>query len=593
MSNLDLAIIGNCSYAALVDRHARVVWACLPRFDSDPFFCSLLNGQTDGQSYGFFDIAVENLSRSTQEYAHNSAILVTKLYDAAGAAVEVTDFAPRYSHYGRYFHPPTLVRLVRCAAGTPRIRIRLRPSFAYGAGQPDQTRGSNHIRYVTPDMTVRLTTNAPIGYVQLETPFLLEDTITLIMGPDESLTQSIDEAGREFHEKTLDYWHEFTRYLNVPFEWQDAVIRAAITLKLCSYDESGAIVAAVTTSIPETPNSGRNWDYRYCWLRDAYFVVHALNRLGVTQTLERFLHYIGNLVAGSTDGYLQPVYGITLEERLTEREVPTLAGYRHMVPVRVGNDAYKQVQNDGYGSVILAVTHAFFDQRLAQPGTERLFGLLEEIGEQAVRRFDQPDAGMWEFRNGKRIHTYSSVMCWAACDRLAKIAAHFGLTPRADYWAQRARDMRAVIERRAWDVEGNHFSAVFDEVHVDASLLLLHQLGFLTADDPRFAGTVAAVGRILRRGDRIYRYSEDELGEQTNAFTVCTFWYIDALAALGRADEARELFKAMLACRNHVGLLSEDLAGDGELWGNFPQTYSMVGLINSATRLSKRWEDAF
>jgi GH15 family glucan-1,4-alpha-glucosidase len=591
--DLNLALIGNCTYSALVDRQARIVWACFPRFDGDPIFCSLLNGTKEGKELGVYEIALVDFSHSEQQYITNTAILVTTLYDTHGGVVEVTDFAPRYRHFGRLFFPTTLVRQIRCVRGAPRIRLRIRPTYHYGAGHPDQTRGSNHIRFITPDMTLRLTTTAPVSYIVDEVPFLVEDPIMLILGPDESLTRSIEATGQEFFERTLDYWQEFSRYLSIPFEWQRAVIRASITLKLCSFDESGAVVAAVTTSIPEAPDSGRNWDYRYCWLRDAYFVVHALNRLGATGTLERYLRYISNLAAGTKDGYLQPVYGITLESRLTEREVESLGGYRGMAPVRVGNAAYEQVQNDGYGSVILAVTHAFFDRRLARPGTVQLFEVLEEIGEQAVRRFDQPDAGLWELRSGASVHTFSSVMCWAACDRLAKIARRLELPDRIAYWTRHAEKIRSVIMDRAWNEALGHFVATFDGTDVDASLLLLHDLRFVDAHDPKFVGTVAAIERVLRRDDRIYRYTEDEFGAPEVAFTVCTFWYIDALVPLVRREEARELFESLLNCRNHVGLLSEDIAPNGELWGNFPQTYSMVGLINSAMRLSRTWEEAY
>ena len=395
------------------------------------------------------------------------------------------------------------------------------------------------------------------------------------------------------------------RYLSIPFEWQDAVIRAAITVKLCSFEESGAIIAAMTTSIPEAADSTRNWDYRYCWLRDAYFVVHALNRLGVTKTMEDYLRYITNIttiVATAEDGHLQPVYGITQESRLTEKEIGSLAGYRAMGPVRIGNQAYEHIQNDVYGSVILAATQSFFDRRLVRPGTRRLFERLEKLGELAVKLFQQPDAGMWELRNRERVHTYSSVMCWAGCDRLAKIARRLardlddpGLKSRARYWSKRAADMKAVIGKQAWNKEQKCFVSTFGGKEVDASLLLLHELGFVKKTDRRFAATVRAVEKALRRGDHMFRYAaSDDFGTPETAFNICTFWYIEALAALGRTEEARTLFENMLSRRNHVGLLSEDLDPQtGELWGNFPQTYSMVGLINAAMRLSKTWEEAF
>jgi len=595
MADLDLAVIGNCSYAALVDQQARIVWACLPHFDEDPVFCQLLHPtQAEAAEAGYWDIAVEDYSHSTQRYVADTAILTTTLHDRAGNELEIVDFAPRFRQYGRHFRPTALVRRLRPTVGTPRIRVRLRPLERYGAKVPATTHGSNHIRYVGATMTLRLTTDLPLSYIRREVAFELREPATLYLGPDESLTRSVGQLAQEFFERTRDYWREFARMLSIPFEWQEEVIRAAITLKLCSYEDTGAIIAAMTTSIPEARDSGRNWDYRYCWLRDSYFVVHALNRLGATETLERYLRYISNVAAGSPDGYLQPVYGIHLERQLQETMVPSLAGYRGMGPVRVGNSAFSQVQNDGYGSVILAVTQMFFDRRLAGPETDRAFDRLERVGEQAVARYNQPDASLWEYRGTEAVHTLSSVMCWAGCDRLAKIAARLGRPDRAAHWRAEADRLHTEICRRAWSDSLGRFTARWDGDGADASLFLLHELGFLRADDPRFESTVRELEKVLRVGDYVYRYTEDEFGSPSTAFIVCTFWYIDALAALGRRAEARALFERMLARRNHVGLLSEDIDPEsGELWGNLPQTYSMVGLINSAMRLSTRWEDAF
>jgi len=594
MSSLDLAVIGNCTIGALLNSRARIVWACLPRFDSDPHFCALLDGREESET-GFFDIDLLGLTRSEQTYQRNSAVVETTLYDDNGGAVLVTDFVPRFQQYGRMFRPMMIVRSLRPLDGAPRLRIRLRPAHSFGAGKPEVTRGSNHIRYVMPDLTLRLTTNGPVSYILEEVPFILETPLTMILGPDESLTQSVSELARSFYEKTDYYWHNWSRGLTLPFEWQDAVIRAAITLKLSTFEESGAVIAAMTTSIPEAPDSGRNWDYRYCWLRDSYFVVHALNSLGATQTMEDFLGYIINIVAAAEDGFLQPVFGITLEQRLEERLVPSLPGYRAMGPVRVGNSAYQQVQNDGYGSVILASAQSFFDQRLWRVGDRTLFHRLEHLGEQALRRWDQPDAGLWELRSRERVHTYSSVMCWAACDRLATIARQLALSEREAYWRGHAERTRKECLERAWNPEIKSFVAEFGGADVDASLLLLPELGFIEADDPRFRATLAQVEQRLRHGPYLYRYiSSDDFGTPATTFNICTFWYIDALAAVGRGEEARELFENMLAARNALGLLSEDLEpNSGEPWGNFPQTYSMVGLIHSAMRLSKPWEKAF
>jgi pentatricopeptide repeat protein len=592
-ANLDLAVVGNCSWAGLVDDRARLVWACLPRFDSDPVFSALLGGEIRDE--GLFAVDLIDFLSSERRYDGNTAILRTILRDRHGGAVEVCDFAPRFANFGRMYRPTMIMRRVTPIEGEPRIRIVLRPRGDYGRERAETTHGSNHIRYLTPGITLRLTTDAPLSYVADATPFVLGQPIHLILGPDETWRGPIAGMVQEYEERTREHWVEWVRGLSIPFEWQEAVIRAAITLQLCYFEETGAIVAALTTSIPEHADSQRNWDYRYCWLRDAYFVIHALNRLGATGTMEGYLGYLTNLVAGAgPGGGLQPVYGVGLERALVERIEPGLAGYRGMGPVRVGNQAYEHVQNDVYGSAVLAATQSFFDARLLHPGGERLFKLLEVVGEQAVRVWDQPDAGLWELRTRASIHTFSAAMCWAACDRLARIATRIARPERAEYWRRQADVMHETICKQAGR-RGEVFSATFENDHTDASLLLLEQLGFVRAEDPRYRGTVAAIERGLRRGPYLHRYSvPDDFGTPETAFNICTFWYIDALAACGRIEEARELFENMLARRNSAGLLSEDLdPATGELWGNFPQTYSMVGLINSAMRLSRPWEEAF
>ncbi|NJD33344.1 MAG: glycoside hydrolase family 15 protein [Betaproteobacteria bacterium] len=592
MSTLALALIGNCTVGALVDARAKIVWGCFPRFDGDPVFCSLLRNVED---YGFSAVELADCDRTEQHYLENTAILVTRLYDCQGGGVEVTDFAPRFGQYGRMFRPMMLVRRIRRLSGSPRLTLRVRPACNEGASRPEVTWGSNHIRYVAQGLTLRLTTDASLTAILQETAFFLEDTVTLLLGPDESVHEAANEVGRRFLVETTEYWSEWVRFLGIPFEWQEAVIRAAITLKLNAYDDTGAIVAAMTTSIPEAAGSERNWDYRYCWVRDGYFVVNALNRLSATRTMERYLGYIINVAASANGEVLQPVYGIDGRAALEESEIPSLTGYRGMGPVRIGNLAYRQVQHDVYGSVILAATHIFFDQRLTRRGDEALFHRLESLGEQARRCYDQPDAGLWELRGSARVHTFSSVMCWAACDRLGRIAARLGLAARAEYWFGHATQMHATISQRAWSKKRSAFVSTFDGKAMDASLLLLAEVGFLDAADPRFAATVDAVEKDLRHGDFIFRYVEkDDFGEPENAFLVCTFWYVNALAALDRRDEARVLFEKLLACRNRHGLLAEHIdPRSGEQWGNFVQTYSMVGLINAAIRLSVRWDQAF
>ncbi len=588
-ATLDLGVIGNGSVSALIDANARITWCCLPSFNGDPVFCSLLSPRIGER--GFFDVVLDGMAASSQYYIENTAVLVTRLAAKDGSAVEIIDFAPRYKQHGRIFHPMGLVRMVRPVSGAPRITLRLRPLAGYGARVPERTFGSNHLRFILDDVVLRATTDAPLPMLRDELPFLLDHEVHVVLGPDETLAEAPARHARDALDATLDYWREWVRYLSVPAEWQDAVIRAAITLKLCQYEGTGAIVAAMTTSIPEAANTSRNWDYRYCWLRDAAFVVRALNRLGATRSMEEYLRYIFNL-AVSADGELAPVYGIHFERELIESEAPHLAGYRGMGPVRVGNDAWRQRQHDSYGSVVLAAMQLFFDRRLAVPGDAAAFARLEHAGESAWRLHDQPDAGLWEFRSRAAVHTYSSVMSWVACDRLSRIAAHLGLDERTRLWRERAERVRAVVLERAVHPARGCFVDTFGGEALDASLLLLADLGFVAPDDPRYRKTVDEIGKSLLRGHHMFRYiAPDDFGAPETSFTICSFWYADALAVTGRVGEARGLFEQLLAARNPLGLMSEDIdPATGELWGNFPQTYSLVGLVNTAMRLSRSWE---
>ncbi len=439
---------------------------------------------------------------------------------------------------------------------------------------------------------MRFTTSAPVDYVLKETAFLLDQPLDMILGPDETLTSGVAETAAEFEEKTADYWRHWTRRLALPLEWQEAVIRSAITLKLCVFEETGAIVAALTTSIPESAGSGRNWDYRFCWLRDAFFVVRALNTLAEVGTMEDYLRWLRNVVVDADGGHMQPVYGIGLEAQISERIIEDIPGYRGMGPVRVGNQAHEHFQYDVFGNVVLGAAQAFFDKRLLRPADIDDFERLEKVGEQAFHFHDKPDAGMWELRTRARVHTPSALMCWAACDRLAKIATEIGRPDRTTFWADRATIIRDRILTESWSEERQAFAESFGGRDLDASVLLMAEVGLIGPKDPRFVSTVERLEEALTDGPHMRRYeAADDFGAPEVSFNICAFWRIEALARIGQIDKARETFEAMLALRNPLGLLSEDTHPEtGELWGNFPQTYSMVGIINCARLLSKGWE---
>ena len=586
-TSLDLSIVGNGTTAGLIDSRGNYRWLCLPRFDGEPVFNTLLDGN------GRFDVGVENAVNYEQSYDRNTAIVRTQIETSDGAVLEITDFAPRFERRGRVFRPAAIVRQFRVLEGEPRITVNLAPSSEWNARALKPVRGVNHIRYGDGELAFRVTTDAPVSYILNGTPFLLDQDISFILNADEPLSDAVSGIAGDWFHRTDAYWRQWARSLAAPVDWQDAVIRAAITLKLCVYEETGGIVAALTTSLPEHEGSSRNWDYRYCWIRDAYFTVTALNRLSAMGTLEHYMRWVRNIVAQTSGGHVQPVYGIGLEADLTERQAEHLPGFEGHGPVRVGNQAAEHIQHDVYGQIVLGVAQSFFDRRLLSNPDRAEFEQLEPVGERAYQMHDQPDAGIWEFRTIAQVHTSSAIMCWAACDRLARIAAHLGLEDRAVHWSTRATTIRETILTRAWNADVGAFTAAFEGEALDASVLLMAEIGFIDPADARFVSTVDAIDRDLRDGWHVFRYkTEDDFGKPKTAFTACTFWFIDALFRIGRVDEAREMFEAVLAVRNHVGLLSEDVDPEtGRLWGNFPQTYCMVGIINSAALLSRRWSD--
>ncbi|MEP3052496.1 MAG: glycoside hydrolase family 15 protein [Erythrobacter sp.] len=594
-SSLELWPIGNCQVSGLIDKTGSIVWGCVPRVDGDPVFCSLLNGEL--RDAGIWQFELEGQVSASQQYIRNTPNLVTTLEAEDGSALEILDFCPRFERSGRMYRPVAFMRIVRPIAGSPRITVRLNPMRDYGEKLAQRTNGTNHIRYLVGDQAIRLSTDAPVGYVLEERSFRIEEDTHFFLGPDEPFVGNLREEVRHMEQLTRKYWQHWVRGLATPLEWQDEVIRCAITLKLCQHEETGAIVAALTTSIPEAPGSERNWDYRYCWIRDSYYTVQALNRLGALDVLEKYLGYLRNIVDQAAGGQIQPLYSVMGVAELDENVAESLAGYRGMGPVRVGNAAYKQVQHDCYGQIVLPTVQGFFDRRLLRMADESEFESLEQVGEMAWAMHDQPDAGLWEFRTRQEVHTYSTVMSWAACDRLANVAERLGKQDRQAIWQERADTVRAKVLQHAWTENGGaeggggHFTASFESDYLDASLLQMIELRFINPLDPKFVSTFKQIEKALRRGEHMLRYAaEDDFGAPETAFNICTFWLIEALALADRKDEARRLFKAMLSHRTQSGLLSEDLDFEtGELWGNFPQTYSLVGIINCAGLLSKSW----
>jgi GH15 family glucan-1,4-alpha-glucosidase len=608
MSQLDYGIIGNCQISALIDRYARIAWCCMPRLDSPAVFASLL----DEENGGFWSIEpAEVVSaggasapggsswraswETRSHYISNTNVLVTTFSGNGGDRFEVIDFVPRFELGDRIHRPPQLIRVVRPLAGLPRVVVRLRPRFDYGRYEPRAVPGSSQIVYEGPGTSCFLITDASVSYILGETAFELKESKHFALGYGLPFQGPLRFGIEEQLDRTVTYWRGWSKRCNIPFEFQNETIRSALALKLHIFEDTGAIIAAATTSIPEGPEPGRTWDYRYCWLRDAYFVVSALNRLGQFDEMEAFIRYLQNLSASEPAGVLQPVYGIAGEKELHERELPWLKGFGGYGPVRVGNAAYKMEQHDVYGEMVLAITPTFFDRRLEKTDLGQALRNVQQLIEQAIRIFAEPDAGIWEFRGQKRHGVFSKLMNWAAVDRGVRIAGHIGRHDLVGEWAPIRERMRADVESNGWNESLGFYTQSYGGDSPDAANLLLPAYNFISYQDERFRKTLDAYERILRVGRGVYRYrTPDDFGVPRTTFTVCAFWMAHALWGSGRKAEARELFTSVLHKTNHLGLLSEDMDPEtGELWGNFPQTYSHVGLINTAMRISQSWDDAF
>jgi GH15 family glucan-1,4-alpha-glucosidase len=489
-ANLDLAPIGNCAASALVDRAGRIVWACAPRVDGDPLFSALLSGAdlAGPELLGVWSFEVEELASVEQTYLRNTAVLSTRYTDANGAVLEVLTFCPSPRGQGRVYRPLAYVRLVRPLKGAPRVRIRLRPAADWGARAAERTSGSNHVRYLCGPVNLRLSTNAPVGHVLSERPFRVERELAFFLGPDEPFSGDVLGTVRTMFEDTVTDWREWVRTLAVPLDYQDVVIRAAIALKLCVHEETGAIVAALTTSIPEAAESGRNWDYRYCWIRDAYYVVQALNRLGASTSWRATS---ATCATSST-----PPAAVTSSPstasaaRLGSASVswiacPVIVAWARSAP---GNQAHEHLQHDVYGQIVLSNVQAFFDERLLRPADARTSATSSRSAKRAFAGPRHADAGLWEFRTIARDPHLLRRDVLGRCDRLANARrAGSGLIDPAAGWRSRADAIRERVETSAWRPALDRYAASFEGDELDASLLQLVEVRFLTPDDPRFA----------------------------------------------------------------------------------------------------------
>ncbi len=588
MDNLDYGIIGNCRSAALISKTGSLEWCCLPEFDSSSVFAKILDEKIGGS----FEIQVSKEYSISQRYKKNTAILITKFSDGDNT-FELHDFMPRYyAENGAYHAPPELARHVRHIKGNPRFKVLYNPKLEYAIGE---TRS-----YVKKNFVVSLTDNEKFDTVFLYTSFnknaVLEGReieVTkngyFLLAYNEKILQPNSQKIYLDLENTKVYWLNWTNRTPNYNKYNKEITRSAITLKLLSYDKTGAVLAAATTSLPETIGEVRNWDYRFCWIRDASMVIKVMAHLGHKNVARRYLQFIIDLIPDK-DEKLQIMYGINKEKNLTEETLDHLSGYKGSKPVRIGNAAYEQKQNDIYG-ILMDVIHA----QLVKFSTniengEELWGITKGIVWIVTRHWREADKGIWELRTEERHFTFSKVLCWVAIDRAIKVARILKKTRKLEKWVKLEQEIKQDIHSNSWNNEANAFTQSYGSTHLDASVLLMESYGFIHAKDPKFVSTVLAIEKELSNDGLLYRYkNEDDFGLPSSSFTICTFWFINSLFKIGEEKRAQLLFDKLLGYSNHLGLFSEDIDFKTKrLLGNFPQAYSHLALIECAINFANK-----
>ncbi|MFY0601799.1 MAG: glycoside hydrolase family 15 protein [Cyclobacteriaceae bacterium] len=580
----DFGVIGNCAFTAHIHKDTNISWMCWPKFDSSFIFGKLLDEEKGGE---FSVKPIEKEFTSKQYYIENTNILCTEVETSSGK-YRVTDFAPRFYQTDRYYRPLMMIRKVENLGGTPRLVASCRPAGDYGNLEPESSMGSNHIRFLGLGAHVRLTTNISLNYVMSEESFVLNETKYLVMTYGPPMEAALEETCEIFLTKTKQYWRNWIKTSSVVNFYQREAIRSALILKIHQYEDTGAIIAATTTSLPESPGSTRNWDYRYCWMRDTYYTLNAFNNIGHFEESEKYFHYILNTTIEETDRY-QPLYGITGKKNLDEIEIP-LTGYKGEQPVRIGNQAYTHIQNDVYGQVLISLLPLYADKRIIF--TERFDSadLINKTLDMIDKTFDETDAGLWEFRNLKQHHCYTYLFHWAGSSAAVKMANVIGDRKMGEKAAKLKARSAKMIEKCYVPSKKAYAQAVGVD-RMDASTIQLIMMNYLDGNTQQAKDHLIGLEKELHAKDGLfYRYKHmDDFGEPETTFLICAFWYVEALACVGRIDEAIKYFDNLVSYSNHVGLLSEDVkAGDGSMWGNFPQAYSHVGLLNAATRIARK-----
>ena len=578
-------VIGNCAYIAHVQKDTNINWMCWPRFDDSFIFGSLLDEEKGGR---FSLLPPTDDFQSTQYYIENTNILCTEI-TYSGGTYRVTDFAPRFYQYERYYKPLMLVRKIERLSGDPQVMATCKPVAEYGQKKLQRIQGSNHLKFFGLEDELRLTTNISFSYLLEYEPFVLNETKYLVLTYGAPLEAPLENTVETFLSKTINYWRTWVKHTSIGNFHQAQVIRSALVLKIHQYEDTGAIIASSTTSLPESPGSGRNWDYRYCWLRDTFYTLNAFNNIGHFEELDKYFHYIANITLKSPPR-LQPLYSVSGQTELVEKSLD-LSGYLgNNQPVRVGNQAYEHVQNDVYGQVLVSLLPLYADKRFILGERAESKGMIFQILDSIERTLDEKDAGLWEFRDLSQYHCYTFLFHWAGTCAALNIAKELENQEMAQK-ALMLREQAAEKIEACFDRKRGVYTQAVGNPNLDASTLQLIMMNYLDPTDDRAKKHLEVLESELKSENGLfYRYKhQDDFGTPETTFLICAFWYVETLAAVGRVDDAIEKFESLIQYSNHLGLLSEDVdAETGSQWGNFPQTYSHVGLVNAAYRIAKK-----
>lgn len=582
MSNLDYGIIGNCISAALINKKGSIDWCCLPRFDSPSVFAKIL----DPKKGGAFEIITESNFDITQSYIEDSCILKTKFKNSK-EEFEVIDFMPRFQDEKGYYHaPPEIIRLIKPIKGTPKVKFLYEPKLEYAQGTTSYENKKDHVvsyvDYPVHDSLFLYSNGSYNDLVNKKFQSLNKIIFFCISYNEKLIIPKLSDSLLDF-ERTKVYWFNWCSKTPIFEKYNNEILRSAMTLKLMTYDKTGAILAAITTSLPETIGEVRNWDYRFCWIRDASMVIRVISKLGHKRIVKNFIDFIVELIPDKAQK-LQIMYGINGEQRLTEEFLDHLSGYKNSKPVRIGNAAYSQKQNDIYGILMDAIHAEIKEVKSDFKRTEEIWSIVKGIVWVVKNNWMKPDKGIWEFRSEDLHFTFSKVLCWVAIDRAIKVAKIVGKEDAVKKWNPIKIAIKKDIETNAWNEKVRAYTQSYGSDYLDASVLLIEQYGFVDANEDRFISTVNVIEKELAYDGLLYRYkNKDDFGLPTSSFTVCTFWFIKSLIKIGQFEKAKRYFENLLNYSNHLGLFSEDIDFKTKrLLGNFPQAYSHLALIDTA-----------